>query len=571
MSNYIKFGLISLSAAAVLTGCGGGGSVANSATVGKAYYLDSAVEGVSYKCGTKESKTGSDGSFLFEKGQDCKFYIGDIHLRDIDSQKLSKKLIIEDNATIAAFLQTIDIDGNADNGIQVDKGVIATLKAENIKSLPKTETQLRDVWNTLKDKDSKYKGKLVDKDTAMAHVEKTKQKHQKNQDGMHENESVTAWFGDKENNRIDVVDVNSMQLIDEIPTGHQKTYAAEVVKFHGEHTQTPKMYVDNRGSDAIDVLNSSDKEIVKTIDLPFHPRSISVNKETGLVAVSGVDKPMVAIIDGKTDTLIATVGKDVVTYPVTSGHSYVSSGTLACGHPGWLDESHFVLLDRQNKEISTYKIYKDTDGNWQTELVNTIKTPSPVHDLIPPEVHGQAGHEIKESNKNEKHTNDNDEKDHNGNGKDKDHNGNEKHLGDKRYSTVFYATAEGATDVYPSVLKLDYDENKGLSIVDELNITKPGLSPNVMGLHHLNFMKNHKYIYVGSDEGDLFIVRYDKSPMKIEKIVPAGKGAGHAKEFEHGNIAVVINHKDKFITVMNTATNTKIADINVRSTSTVPL
>ena len=354
---------------------------------------------------------------------------------------------------------------------------------------------------------------------------KSDQEHGQKKHGENEKESLRAWFGDKENNEIVVVDVDKMQLLDKVQTGHQKTYAAEVVKLHGQESKTPKMYIDNRGSNAIDVLDSASNEIVKTINLDFYPRSISVNKETGLVAVSGVDKPMTAIIDSKTDSVIATVGENNVTYPVTSGHTYVSSGTLACGHPEWLDANHFVLLDRQNREIKTYKIYKDTNGEWQTTLVNTLQTPSPIHNLIPPKIHGQHGH--------------------------------------NQYSTVFYATAEGATDIYPSVLKLEFQVGSGLSIVDNLEIKKDGLSANVMGVHHLNFLKDQKHIYVGSDEGNLFIVNYAVSPMKIEKIVQAGKGAGHTDEFKHGNIAVVINHKDKFVTLMNTQTNTKIADIPV--------
>ncbi len=551
MNKYIKYSTVSFIASIVLSGCGGGASGSTGSSIGTASYLDSEVKGVSYKCGSQSGVTDSNGTFKFEKGKECDFYIGDIHLKKIEAQDLSDgKKFIEDNSTIASFLQTIDVDGNATNGIDIDKDVIETLKTERVNNIPENETQLTDVWSVLKQKNSKYKGKLVDKISAMAHVEDTKRKYLKNYKKDHgnaENESVIAWFGDKENNRIDVVDINNMQVLDEISTGHQKTYAAEVIKVHGEHSLTPKMYVDNRGSDAIDVLDSSTKEIVKTINLPFHPRSIAVNEDTGLVAVSGVDKPMTAIIDSKTDTVIATVGDDNVTYPVTSGHSYVSSGTLACGHPEWLDESHFVLLDRQNKQIKTYKIYKNTDGSWQTTLLNTVNTPSPVHNLIPPKVHGQVGHKITENSN---------ESNHNGNHK-------RKHMGKDRYSTVFYATAEGATDIYPSVLKLEFDEDTGLRIVDELNITKAGVDVNVMGVHHLNFMKDQKHIYVGSDEGDLFIVNYANSPMSIEKIIPAGKGAGHTAEFKHGNIAVVINHKDKFITLMNTSTNEKIADINV--------
>ena len=90
-----------------------------------------------------------------------------------------------------------------------------------------------------------------------------------------------------------------------------------------------------------------------------------------------------------------------------------------------------------------------------------------------------------------------------------------------------------------------------------------GVDVNVMGVHHLNFLKNQKTIYIGSDEGTLFVVDYSVKPMKIIKTVQAGKGAGHTDEIEHKDIAVVINHKDSFITVMNTKTDEKIADIEV--------
>ncbi len=553
MNNYIKFGILSLAASAALVGCGSSTATTNTA---KAYYVDSAVEGVSYACGTQKGTTDTQGAFIFEKGKSCQFYIGDILLKEIPASDLQEgKKIIEDDPKIASFLQTLDHDGDAENGIQIKKEVVNTLKTNSIKELPKNETQLIDIWSTLKQQSS-YKGRLIDKENAMIHVAQTKRNAQKGH-GMHESKSVRAWFGDKENNRIVVVDVDNMQLIGEVATGHQKSYAAEVVKLHGQESQTPKMYIDNRGSDAIDVLDSATNEIVKTIALPFHPRSINVNKETGLVAVSSVDKPMTAIIDSKTDTLIATVGENNVTAPVTSGHSYISSGTLACGHPEWLNEDHFVLIDRQNREIKTYKIAKDANGEWQTTLVNTIQTPSPVHNLIPPKIHGQAGHK-KSSKSLRSHGGGNG---HNGASQGKEGGGT--HLGKEQYSTLFYATAEGATDVYPAVLKLEFSEDTGLTIIDTLEIKKEELSPNIMGVHHLNFMKDQKHIYVGSDEGNLFIVNYAVSPMQVEKIVPAGKGAGHTDEFKHGNIAVVINHKDRFITLMNTTTNTKIADINV--------
>jgi len=343
-----------------------------------------------------------------------------------------------------------------------------------------------------------------------------------------------AYFGDKENNLVVVVDVDNMKVLDAISTSHKKTYAAEVIKTRGSHSfgQTPKMYIDNRGSDAIDVLDSQTNNIVKTIELPFYPRSIDIEKRTGLVAVSSTNKPMMAIIDSSTDSIIATVGENVVTYPTTSGHSYVSSGTLACGHPKWLDDNHFALLDRQNKKIITYKI-EENSGIWTTTKINEIDTPSPVHTIELPQIHQYRG------------------------------------LYGGYGSRVFYATAEGSTDVYPSILKLEFTPDVGLKIIETLEIKKEGLSPNVMGLHHLDFLKDETTMYVGSDEGNLFVIDTSSSPMKIIKTIKAGKGVGHTAQMKHdiNNIAVIINHKDNFITLVNTTTNEKISDIVVSNLS----
>ena len=116
--------------------------------------------------------------------------------------------------------------------------------------------------------------------------------------GHNFNQKTTAYFGDKQNNQIDIVDVNNMKLIKTVKTNNQKTYAAQAIKtMNNHHDSTPKMYVSNRGSDSLDVLDSKTNKIIKSIKLPFHPRSIDVNKRTGLVLVSGVDKPMMAVIN----------------------------------------------------------------------------------------------------------------------------------------------------------------------------------------------------------------------------------------------------------------------------------
>ncbi len=516
-------------ASLLFAGCGSSSS-STEASTGVAYYVDSAIQGIDYDCGTEQGVTGEDGKFTFEKNKNCSFTVGNVLLREVNASTLKDGMtILEDDAHTARFLQTLDRDGNASNGIEVP----ASAKSLDINEVPKEDAVLATIRDDMKAKDKDYRGRVVTVEETQAHLTQTREeirdKNLETQYTSNLGEETKAYFGDKENNLIVVVDVENMKVLEKVSTGNSVSYAAEVIKTKDSHgSSTPKMYVDNRGSNAIGVLDSATNTITKDIPLAFYPRSIDVQKETGLVAVSGVDKAMVAIIDSKTDTVIATVGNDAVTAPTNSGHSYLASGTMASGHPHWLNENHFVLIDRQNKLIATYKIEKNSDGTWNTTKVNEVATPSPVHNLVPPEVHGQHG---------KKHG--------------------------MQTSTVFYATAEGATGIYPSVLKLEFLEGQGLSIVENLEIKKEGLSPDVMGVHHLNFLKDQKHIYVGSDEGNLFIVDYTTSPMSIVKTVKAGMGAGHTDEMKHNNIAVVINHKDSFITVMNTLTNEKIADIEV--------
>jgi len=332
-----------------------------------------------------------------------------------------------------------------------------------------------------------------------------------------------AYFGDKVNNEVVIVDVEEMNVLKKVATGNSITYAAETIKTEVHNSNGAlKLYVDNRGSNIIDVIDGASDTIVNSIALEFYPRSIDVRKETGLVVVSGKNKSMASVIDSNTDTVLLTVGNTAL--------------TTSTGHPKWLNDTNFALVDRENQKIMTYKITKNADNTWNTNLVNTLVTPSPVHNLIPPEVHGHRGNE---------------------------HGGNE-HSG--QTSIIFYATAEGTKKVNGAVLKLEFLEGVGLSQIEALEIAPisgSNLTASETGVHHHNFLADQKTIYVGSKEGTLSVVDHSTTPMSIVKTVVAGKGAGHTAELKSKNIAIVINHTDKFVTVMNTLTHTKIADIQV--------
>jgi len=322
------------------------------------------------------------------------------------------------------------------------------------------------------------------------------------------NEHTLAIFGNKKNNSIDVIDVERMQHTDEIFTTHQITYTADKVG------NFPKVYAVNRGSSSLDVLDINSMDIIKTIPLTHTPRSAeAVNKTLQLCAVSGMNKAMVSIISAKTDQVVAVVGDDTITQPVNN------HGSHATGHPFWLDAHHFVLIDRSKKKIFTYYIEQLADGRWQTSLLNSVDTLASAHQIIP-----RKGRYFGEKDK-------------------------------------FYLTVEGSDTQYPMIMELRLIPNRGLIKTRQLEIYKDGLSPLTTHVHHGDFHPHQKLIYVGSKEGNFYIVNYET--MRIVKSFKAGKGAGHTYMIPQKDLAIIINHKDKFVTAVNTKTNTKIKDIEV--------
>ena len=65
---------------------------------GTGFYIDSAVSGIKYVCGTENGVTDKDGTFTYEKGQNCTFSLNGIVLRITPDSQLSdgKKVIISE-------------------------------------------------------------------------------------------------------------------------------------------------------------------------------------------------------------------------------------------------------------------------------------------------------------------------------------------------------------------------------------------------------------------------------------------------------------------------------------------
>jgi hypothetical protein len=185
-----------VTATLLLIGCGGGsGTSGNNTTtalsptaipttipttnsdkiVGTGYYVDSAVEGIDYSCGSEIGVTDSNGTFKFENGQNCTFTLGDIRLREINASLLEDNItILEDNITVAQLLQTLDADGNATNGIQILNGTDRVVR-DTIDSLDGLNSDILEaIHSSMKaEHQYEYNGTVVDINRTKRHILET--------------------------------------------------------------------------------------------------------------------------------------------------------------------------------------------------------------------------------------------------------------------------------------------------------------------------------------------------------------------------------------------------------------
>jgi hypothetical protein len=140
LRTFNRFILISL-ALLGLTACGGGGGGSASSGENTGVFVDSEVGGVRFVTATREGTTDSTGSFTYASGETVSFYVGDILIGQATGSPLITPVQLvsgADDATdptvtnIARFLQTLDEDGNPDNGITITDSVIALTAGQSV-------------------------------------------------------------------------------------------------------------------------------------------------------------------------------------------------------------------------------------------------------------------------------------------------------------------------------------------------------------------------------------------------------------------------------------------------------
>ena len=130
----------------------------------------------------------------------------------------------------------------------------------------------------------------------------------------------------------------------------------------------------------------------------------------------------------------------------------------------------------------------------------------------------------------------------------------------------FYALAEGSAKegIHPAILKLHLGKHDRLMLVDTVYMDR--FDAAKMSSHHADFHPDGVHIYAGSTEGHVFII--NRLSMDIKKVIKTGKGSGHTRFVPKRNLAIVTNHHDTFLTVIDSHKHRKIKDVVVSGPKT---
>jgi len=224
---------------------------------------------------------------------------------------------------------------------------------------------------------------------------------------------------------------------------------------------------------------------------------------------------MTSIIKVKRDKVVRVIGENEETHP----HDY--GGSLSTGHPLWVTDQQFFMLDRAAREIQLW--------NPQGKLLSTLHTATSVHHIFQ-----QPAATMKKGGEH-----------------------------------IYYAVEEGnqGEEISPAILRFELQENTLVETARvELNsINTQKYDAGVMGAHHAAFRPDGKFIYVGSAEGHLFVINTKK--MKVVKVIKVGKGAGHTTFLSMRDQAIITNHNDKFVSVIDTLNHERVRNVKVAETA----
>ena len=362
--------------------------------------------------------------------------------------------------------------------------------------------------------------------------------------------------------------------------------------------------------------------------MPFQPRSADAfNASKNLVLLTSGNRPAAVLLDAKTWEIVGQAGMNVTCnlkfneynyHPwyyknIVFGYNNIPSSQINCtapdfggglisGHPRWLGNRHFAVLDRANRLIEVYRLdRKKNNGQWKISLTDSVRTSTSIHQIIPSEKAGEENiyYGMSEGNGN-------------GNGvapvmyKWKFANGKLQELNktplvttktitimknvgaynlfnnywssyksNQQYYGYYYPT------LFPQRYSRYYPENSNSYYNSYYNNSKDSIVQerqrygqqvpvevqkqfNSLGGHNLYIspaVNGTQYLWGAVASGQAFVVNADT--MEITNVVKADKGAGHVTFQHNGKYALITNHKSRNVTVADFKTQTFVKNISL--------
>ncbi|MUP43089.1 hypothetical protein [Christiangramia aestuarii] len=125
-------------------------------------FLDSAVEGLYFETATQSGYTNSKGEFNYLPGEKVSFYLGDHFLGDSKAGPVLTPISIvgipkanintPEVQYMAALLQTLDIDGDAKNGIKLEPQIIDALEDSHLRGRENATANILEIVKKVREK-----------------------------------------------------------------------------------------------------------------------------------------------------------------------------------------------------------------------------------------------------------------------------------------------------------------------------------------------------------------------------------------------------------------------------------
>jgi len=158
----------------------------------QAYYVDEAIVDLPYRCGEREDKTDLQGTFRFVPGEICRFYLGPLDLRTIETKDLKEgDYVFESDVNVAALLQSLDTHHMYGTRIEIDDAVPDAITRLGIEKLPQTDADRQELIGKINQRlGTSYTAQ--DSASAIAHMKRSVISYPS--DTLHLTDATASWL-----------------------------------------------------------------------------------------------------------------------------------------------------------------------------------------------------------------------------------------------------------------------------------------------------------------------------------------------------------------------------------------